>query len=158
MCDRDRGEGLTLAVEDPFTADAAALLEALDADLRARYPSSSIHSTDLADIAPGRGVFVVARLGGRVVGCGAVRRLGDALGEVKRMWVAPAARRRGVARRVLEQLENAARGLGLTALRLETGARQPEAIALYESSGYGRIPCYGEYANDPHSDCFEKRL
>jgi GNAT superfamily N-acetyltransferase len=149
---------LTLTVEDPFSKEAAALVQALDADLGSRYPSSSIHTTDLAEVAPGRGFFVVARLSGRAVGCGALRLLETGMGEVKRMWVEPAARRRGIARQILARLEVEARALGLTTLRLETGARQPEAIGLYESCGYCRIPCYGEYANDPHSDCFEKQL
>jgi ribosomal protein S18 acetylase RimI-like enzyme len=149
---------LTVAVENPFSSEVAVLLEALDEDLRSRYAASSIHTTDLRDVAPGRGVFVVARIGGRAVGCGAVRPLQTGVGELKRMWVDPQARRRGIARRILAQLEAAAAELGWTTLRLETGVPQPEAIALYESFGYYRIPCFGEYADDPHSECFEKRL
>ena len=55
-------------------------------------------------------------------------------------------------------LESAAREHGYLTLRLETGTRQPEAIGLYRSAGYGEIPCFGEYADDQFSVCFEKRL
>jgi ribosomal protein S18 acetylase RimI-like enzyme len=74
------------------------------------------------------------------------------------MFVEPSMRGRGIARALLAGLEAAARGLGLTVLRLETGSRQPEAIGLYESAGYLRVPAFGEYASDPLSVCFEKRL
>jgi putative acetyltransferase len=74
------------------------------------------------------------------------------------MFVRPDARRRGVARRVLALLEKIAQERGFTTLRLESGTRQPESLALYASAGYQRIPCFGEYAADPDSICFEKRL
>jgi putative acetyltransferase len=72
--------------------------------------------------------------------------------------VSPAARRLGVGRRLLAALEERAAAQGLRLLRLETGTRQPEAIRLYESSGYERIPSFGEYAADPFSVCYEKHL
>jgi GNAT superfamily N-acetyltransferase len=74
------------------------------------------------------------------------------------MYVRASARRRGVAAAVLAELERLATARGLTTLRLETGDRQPEAIALYESCGYRPIPAFGEYLGDPHSVCMEKRL
>src|SRR5262245_30616851 len=94
----------------------------------------------------------------RPVGCGAVRLLEPGVGEVKRMFVRPEARRRGVARLVLVKLEETARERGLHTLRLETGTRQPEAIALYATHGYRPIPRFGEYADDAFSVCFEKVL
>jgi putative acetyltransferase len=87
-----------------------------------------------------------------------VRFLERGIGEVKRMCVAPAFRGRGIARALLRGLEGAACQLGFAALRLETGTRQPEAIGLYEAAGYARIPAFGEYAGDPFSVCFEKRV
>jgi ribosomal protein S18 acetylase RimI-like enzyme len=84
--------------------------------------------------------------------------LGAGVGEVKRMYVAPAFRGRGIARALLRALEAAAGRLGVAVLRLETGTRQPEAIGLYEAAGYARIPAFGEYVGDPLSVCFEKRL
>jgi len=74
------------------------------------------------------------------------------------MYVAPEARRFGVARRVLEALESRGRELGYSALRLGSGLRQPEALALYESSGYSPIPLFGEYEGADVCVCFEKSL
>jgi ribosomal protein S18 acetylase RimI-like enzyme len=149
---------LVLNREPADSADAQALIRQLDSDLRTRYPTASIHGMKPSEVADGKGVFIVARLDGAPVGCGALRALSPGIGEIKRMYVAPSARRRGVARRVLAELEQAAEEFGFTTLRLETGHAQPEAIRLYESAGYGRIAKYGEYENDPHSVCMEKRL
>lgn len=90
---------------------------------------------------PPAGVFVVGRAGsaGPPVGGVGVRAVGPGLGEVRRLWVDPDWRGQGVARRLMATLEDTARGLGLTALRLVTGERQPEAVALYESSGWERV-------------------
>ena len=87
-----------------------------------------------------------------------VARFDDARGELKRMYVVPEARGRGLGRRILVELEAEARRLGYRALVLETGDRQPEAVGLYESSGYERIPCYPPYDSRALSLCFEKRL
>lgn len=110
------------------------------------------------DLAPGAGVFLVAWLDGEPVGCGALRRLGDDQGEIKRMYVVPSARRRGVGRAVLEALEDEARQLAIQALILETGERQPEAIRLYQSAGFERCPCWGDYLESPLAVCFGKPL
>ena len=74
------------------------------------------------------------------------------------MYVAPQARGRGLGRAVLGALEQAARAVGYEFLRLETGAHQHEALGLYASAGFERIPCYGPYVKDPLSVCFRKRL
>lgn len=98
---------------------------------------------------------------GTALGCGALRALEDGVAEVKRMYVAPAARRRGVSRAVLTGLEEAARRRGWTTLRLETGPLQTAAIALYTSAGYHPIGPFGGYAGDPravHSRYFERTL
>lgn len=98
---------------------------------------------------------------GTPVGCGALRALGDGAAEVKRMYVVPAARRRGVSRVLLVALEEAARTRGWTTLRLETGPLQTAAVALYESGGYRPIAAFGGYADDPratHSLFFERTL
>ncbi|SDF97794.1 Acetyltransferase (GNAT) family protein [Blastococcus aurantiacus] len=86
---------------------------------------------------------------GAPLGCGALRALGDGAAELKRMYVVPAARGRGVSRAVLAGLEEAARSRGWTTLRLETGPRQSAAIGLYESGGYRPIAAFGGYAGDP---------
>ena len=148
---------VVIAAESPRGDDAAELMAELDRDLLARYPGTSVHGIDAAAV-EASGVFLVARLAGRPVGCGALRPLAPGIGEVKRMFVRPDLRRRRIARRLLDRLEQIARECGVAALRLETGTRQPESIALYESVGYRRIPCFGEYADDPFSVCYEKHL
>jgi len=107
---------------------------------------------------PAGGAFLLARIKGRPVGCIGLRRYDDDVGEIKRTYVVPDARRRGVGRVLLSALEAHARRLGYRAIILETGERQPEALALYESHGYGRIPNYGHWKDSPLSVCFEKRL
>lgn len=149
---------VTLTVEAPTSPDARRLIRRLDSDLLARYPRTSVHGLNENDLADWQGVFLVARLEGKAVACGAVKTLEPGTGELKRMFVEPEARRLGIGRRVLEALEDAAAGLGLTVLRLETGTLQPEAIRLYESVDYVRIPCFAEYADDPFSVCYEKQL
>jgi GNAT superfamily N-acetyltransferase len=147
-----------VTVESPLSAEAAALMEELDSELLDRYPRHAIHGVELGELENGRGFFVLARLDSRPVGSGAVRTLETGVGEIKRMYVRPEARRRGVARAVLVKLEETACAMGIHTLRLETGTRQPEAIALYEGEGYRPIPCFGEYASDPFSACYEKIL
>lgn len=92
------------------------------------------------------------------VGCGAIKAFGDTAMEVKRMYVHPDFRGRGIASAVLRELESWAAELGYTRCVLETGLRQPEAIALYLRSGYALIPNYGQYAGVENSRCYEKRL
>jgi putative acetyltransferase len=138
--------------------EAVNVIAALDEDLRGRYPVAAIHGLHPGDGAGTRFAFFVARLEGRVVGCGAVREIDRDMGEVKRMFVHPEYRGRGIARRILSTIETRSRELGFSILRLETGTRQPESIGLYESAGYRSIPPYGEYIGNTYSRCFEKRL
>src|SRR5262245_14100661 len=135
---------VVVSVESPYADESKVLLEELDRDLLTRYPAEFIHGVALQELDGGQGFFVLARLNGEAVGCGAVRMLEPGVGEVKRMYVRPSARRRGVARAILGCLEKSSLALGFHALRLETGTRQPEANALYEAQGYRQIPCFGE--------------
>ncbi len=107
-----------------------------------------------------RGAFVVARLDGAPVGCGAVRRWHGPLGvgEIKRMYTDPSARRLGVSRTVLARLEAIAVELGYHRLQLETGTPQPEAIELYTSAGWQPTQPYGPYKDAPTSRGFAKVL
>lgn len=111
-----------------------------------------------SDFDPPGGAFVVGYEVGEPVACGGVCRYDERTGEIRRMYVVPAARRRGFSRAILAALESAARELGYEAIRLETGNRQHEAIALYRSSGYEPIDRYGPYVEDERSVCFEKKL
>ncbi|MGI9165141.1 MAG: GNAT family N-acetyltransferase [Pyrinomonadaceae bacterium] len=126
--------------------------------LRSILTNSKAYLSSLSSWQYRGAVFLLARIAERAVGCGAFRPLWAGEAEVKRMFVLPEARGLGVGREILQQLESAAGEMGYTSLRLETGLRQPEAIGLYESAGYRRVPCYGPYADNPMSVCFEKLL
>jgi GNAT superfamily N-acetyltransferase len=114
-------------------------------DLSVRYGGSGDDTpVAAADFVPPRGRFFVAAEGDELVGCAGWRAHGEDA-ELKRMYTAPAARGRGVARRMLATIEESARSDGRSRLILETGDKQPEAISLYESSGYHRIEDFGHY-------------
>ncbi len=147
--------GIIVRPTAPGSPDFDALVSALDAELEARYPGLSEGTTQRSQEPL---VAVVAYLGGRAVGCGALRELESGVAEVKRMFVLPEARGLGVARQMLAELEARASEAGFSALRLGTGLRQPEALALYESSGYRRIPLFGEYEGAEVCVCYEKTL
>jgi putative acetyltransferase len=105
------------------------------------------------------GYFAIARLEDRPVGCAGICRCdGEQIAELRRMYVAPEARRLGVARALMNELEARARRLGYRTLRLETGPEQPEAIRLYEASGFAVIPNFGPYSAQRRSICMEKAL
>ena len=150
---------LIVAAENPYGADCLALIAELTGELSARYDDDGGASSFTPDdaLVPSS-AFLVARVDGQPVGCGAIRPLDSATAEVKRMYVSPKARGRGVGRQILRDLESRARQLGYALLPLETGLKQPEAIGLYESEGYVRVECYGKYSGNPLSVCFEKRL
>jgi GNAT superfamily N-acetyltransferase len=95
-----------------------------------------------ADFSPPGGAFLVVYEDGKPVAGGGVKRDEDGIAEIKRMYVAPGARRRGLGRRLLEALEEEARSLGYARIRLDTGARQPEARAMYERAGYHAVDDY----------------
>jgi GNAT superfamily N-acetyltransferase len=107
-------------------------------------------------MAPPGGAFLVAYLASEPVGCAGLVRLDERTGEVKRMYIARAARRRGLARELLAGLEEAARAAGYSRVRLDTSAGQPEARALYEAAGYRRIEAYND--NQYAAHWFEKEL
>jgi len=140
--------------------EALALIAALNAELAATYPEEGAthFRLDPEEVAPGRGAFVIARLDGVAVACGAVRRIEPSVAELKRMYTRPQARGRGVARALLRALEAAASELGATRVVLETGTRQREALALYARAGYTPIPAWGEYTTSPLSVCLGKAL
>jgi GNAT superfamily N-acetyltransferase len=149
-----------VARADIRSPEARALIRALNAELSSRYPEDGAthFRLDPDEVAPDRGAFLVAARAGQPVGCGAVRRIDAGIGEIKRMYVSPEARGQGVGRAVLSALEQQARALGLGRLVLETGIRQAEAIALYERTGFSRIPAFGEYVDSPVSVCMAKDL
>lgn len=158
MTKQSDAKDITVTIENPHSADALLLIERLSAELGARYNDDGSGAFSPDDILVPGGAFVIARLSNVPVGCGALRPLKEGIGEIKRMFVEPEARGRGIARKILRELEAIAESAGYKAVWLETGALQPEAIALYESAGYRRIGCYGQYVDNPLSICFEKAL
>lgn len=139
---------------------AQSLITALNAELSALYPEpgATHFRLDPAEVAEGRGVFLVAALRDIPIGCGAVRLLDATTAELKRMYVAPDGRGKGIGRQLLAALEAEARHLGARRLLLETGPRQFAALALYASSGFVVVPAYGEYVGAPASVCMAKSL
>ena len=147
----------TVDVEPFDSPDALALRRELESDLAERYGGDTepgVKPTEETVLA-----FLIARDGeGAPVACGALLDLGDGIAEIKRMYVQPEQRRRGLSRRVLEALEREALRSGFDRVRLETGERQPEAMGLYRSAGYVEIEKFGPYRDAPLSRCFECRL
>jgi GNAT superfamily N-acetyltransferase len=144
--------------------DAMRLIHEVQAEYVVRYGGPDETPLDPLMFEPPAGSFYVGYVGGEPVATGAWRRTGvEAFGttqtaEIKRMYVAPGGRGRGLARQMLAHLEQSAREHGAEALVLETGERQPEAIALYESSGYEPVPAFGYYKDAPLSRCYGRRL
>lgn len=167
MCDRSwvgapyrRSVLSDLRIEPvPFDhPDAEALRAAQRVEIAERYGTPDSEPGP-APTAADTAVFLLARdADGAAVGCGALRELGDAVGEVKRMYVVPARRRSGVAGAVLAALEAEAARRGWTLLKLETGTEQPDAMAFYERHGYRRIPNFGHYTDSELSVCYERAL
>jgi putative acetyltransferase len=146
--------------EDLLSTVAQRLILALNAELEARYPEegANFFRLDPEEVSEGRGGFFIAYLGDEPIGCGAVRRTEPGVAEIKRMYVAPQARGRGVGKQMVMKLESIARQLGVARLVLETGPRQPEAIAVYKTSGFVEIPRFGEYVDANFSVCMAKDL
>ncbi|MGH3880410.1 MAG: GNAT family N-acetyltransferase [Actinophytocola sp.] len=135
-------------------ADSVALIAQVQQEYLVRYGAEDLTPVDPAEFAPPLGLFLVAYLDDRPVACGGWRVHNGPDGpeaELKRMYVAPAARGRGVARAVLAELERTAVEAGYRRMVLETGIHQPEAIALYTSAGYLEVPSFGYYANVPEA-------
>ena len=126
--------------------------------MQSLYPAESNHLVDVESLAAFNVHFLVAREQGRALGCGAfvLGKAGQA--EMKRVFVDPAARGKGIARLLMEALEREAAKLGVSLMQLETGIKQPEAIALYRKFGYAERGPFGNYQPDPLSLFMEKRL
>jgi DNA-binding MarR family transcriptional regulator/GNAT superfamily N-acetyltransferase len=145
---------------DPAHPDAQHCLREYFAELDRRFdagfdPANSLPA-DPDEMRRPAGVFLIATLRGEPVGCGALKFHGDEPTELKRMWVAAAARGLGVGRRVLEELERRAAHHGTTTIRLETNRALTEAVAMYRSAGYRSVTPFND---EPYADhWFEKRV
>jgi len=145
-------------LDEPISRE---LIASLNEELSAAYPEPvATHFTLAPDEVRGnRGAFLVIYRAGVPVGCGAVRRLDENTGELKRMYIAPVFRGQRLGYRLIEALEGEALALGLRRLILETGIRQVAAQALYRGQGFEIIPHYGEYCLSAETSlCFGKDL
>ncbi|MFC5579881.1 bifunctional helix-turn-helix transcriptional regulator/GNAT family N-acetyltransferase [Rhodanobacter terrae] len=154
-----RASSVAIEAADPGSADARLCVEAYFHELEERFetgfdPARST-SADPGELVPPAGIFLVARLDGQPVGCGALKVTGRRVGEIKRMWVAPSARGMGIAQRLLEALEKHAVEFGLDVLQLDTNRSLDEARALYARNGYAEIPPYNTNPYAHH--WYEKR-
>jgi putative acetyltransferase len=148
---------LRLVRTDSDNPDFRALVRLLDADLQRRDGAEHAFYAQFNKVDAIRHV-VVAYLDEVPVGCGAFKPYSEAQVEVKRMFVQPEYRGRGVAQAVLAELEHWAHELHYAGCVLETGKKQPEAIGLYQKSGYQLIPNYGQYIGVDNSVCMQKTL
>jgi GNAT superfamily N-acetyltransferase len=141
--------------DDP---DVARMVEEVQAEYVQRYGGPDGAAVDPAEFVPPAGLFLVGLLDGVAVATGGWRLLPDGRAEIKRMYVSAAARRRGLSKRILAELERTAAEAGVQEMVLNTGPSQPEAVALYELTGYRPVPAFGHYACHPHALFFGKRL
>lgn len=138
--------------------DAVLLIDEVQREYVVRYGGVDGSPVDATEFAPPLGLFLVGYVDGKAVTCGGWRVHGGGVVELKRMYVVPAARGRGLARAMLAELELSAKRAGHRRIVLETGRRQPEAVALYLSSGYTEVPKFGYYQDSPLSVHLGKTL
>ena len=147
---------MQIAFETPDQPDVHELIGELDAYQYSLYPAENVYALDVSSLLHPSVLFAVVRnAAGASVGCGAII-MKPAYGEVKRMYVRPQARGRGVARRLIETLEAKAVEQGCRTFMLETGPTQPKALILYERLGYQYCGPYGDYLDDPLSVFMQK--
>ena len=134
------------------------MVEQVQAEYVQLYGGPDAALVDPAEFAPPQGLFLVGLLAGAPVAMGGWRRIAEDAAEIKRMYVVRPARRRGLSRRLLAELERTAAAAGLARLVLNTGPEQPAAIALYESTGYRPVAGFGHYACHPGALFYGKSL
>lgn len=155
---RPQNCAMRVRLETADQPEVASLIAELDAYQDTLYPAEARYALDLVSLTKPNVLFAVARAGdGAAVGCGAIV-LGQTYGEVKRMYVRPEARGRGVARLLCQVLESAGHANGCRRLMLETGPYQPEALAFYARQGFVRCGPFGEYPDHPLSVFMSKSI
>jgi GNAT superfamily N-acetyltransferase len=150
-----RVELRTVGYDDPVAGE---LVECVQQEYVVRYGGRDAAVVDPAEFCPPEGLFLVAEVDGVPAGCGGWRVHETGVVELKRMYVAPGFRRHGIARRVLGELETTAAATGHRRVVLNSGGRQPEALALYARAGYTPVPGYGVYAESPEAVFLGKDL
>ncbi|WP_232237061.1 GNAT family N-acetyltransferase [Thiosulfatihalobacter marinus] len=151
---------VTFQTVDPRSPDAVACLQAYYDELARRFDTgfdvNLSADPDATDMLAPRGAFLVAYAGTLARGCVGVKGTDKGYGEIKRLWVSPEARGLGLSKRLMDQAEKTARTLGIATLRLDTNAALPEAIRLYQTTGWTEIDRFND---DPYPDFFfEKHL
>jgi GNAT superfamily N-acetyltransferase len=144
-----------LRYDDPVAQD---LVEQVQQEYVARYGGRDEAVVDPAEFLPPQGLFLAAEVDGEPVGSGAWRAMGAGVAEIKRLYVAPGYRRRGLGQLIVDALERTSAQAGYRSVVLNSGARQPEALRLYEQLGYGPVTPYGVYACAPDAVFLGKDL
>ena len=153
----DTRAGILITGADPADPSVRILINELDQYMIPLYPAESNHLLDIETLRQPEMRFFAAYVGDDVMGCGGCW-LHDGYAEIKRVYVSPTARGLGLARRLMQRIEDEARASGRTIARLETGIHQPEALGLYRAIGYVYRGPFGDYAEDPYSLFMEKVL
>ena len=148
---------ITLIKTNSDSSDFRSLVVQLDADLQARYGEQQSFFSQFNKLDHIHHV-IVAYENNQPIGCGAFKEYELGIAEIKRMYVIPELRSKGIAAEILSALELWAKEEGFELCILETGVQQPEAIRLYEKCGYTRIPNYGQYIGVEISLCMQKQL
>ncbi len=148
---------ISINLADPGEAAVRKLIEDLDAYMTPMYPAESNHLLDIETLRDPRMRFFAAGVDGVILGCGGCWLHAD-YAEIKRVYVSPAGRGLGLAKMLMQVIEDEARANGKAIARLETGIHQPEAIGLYQALGYEHRGPFGAYAQDANSVFMEKRL
>jgi putative acetyltransferase len=148
---------IVIAIADPAHPKVRKLIADLDAYMIPLYPAESNHLLDIETLRQPEMRFFAAFGEDEVLGIGGCWLHGD-YAEIKRVYVSPEARGMGLAKRLMDRIEEEARACGRSIARLETGIHQPEALALYRRLGYSERGPFGDYGEDPNSVFMEKRL
>jgi len=151
-------EALTIQVVDTTNQDLLTLIGQLDDYLYTLYPPEEVFVVDVDQPQADGIVFALAHWNGKAAGCGAYRQLDGQSAELKRIYVDPSYRNKGIASRILTFLEQEAARAGFSSLLLETGPMQTESIALYKKLGFYDIEPFGAYIDCPSSICMKKDL
>lgn len=151
---------LVVSLEAADTEDARFCLTSYYEELGRRFETGfdpeAVKNFDPGDMTPPKGWFVIARLDGAPVGCGALKALEPGIGEIKRVWTSSQARGQGVAGKIMDELERIAGKEGLSLVRLDTNRTLTEAMAFYAKRGYHEIERYNDNVYADH--WFEKAI
>ncbi|MCJ8147853.1 GNAT family N-acetyltransferase [Shinella sedimenti] len=149
---------VTIDVESPLTDEVRTLIAELNTALLALSPPEACYHLTVEEMADPTVTVWIARDGDTAIGCGALKRHSDTIGEVKRMFTRPAWQGQGVGRRMLEKILETAEREGLKTLVLETGDQHPAAWAIYEKAGFTRCGPVLDYPDSPYSIFYQKQL